>query len=61
MKLQNENVRELARHAGIPLWAVAHQLQISEATLFRWLRFPLSEEKDRRIKEAISSLEKEVG
>lgn len=57
---ENERIRKAARTAGIPLWRVAAAIGVSEPTLIRWLRFPLPEEKEARIMEAISSLEREV-
>lgn len=57
----NQNVRKAARVAGIPLWAVASKIQVSEPTLTRWLRFPLSAEKEQRIMSAIHELAREVG
>lgn len=50
----------MARVAGIPLWRVAAAIGISEPTLTRWLRFPLPAEKENRVIEAISRLEREV-
>ena len=57
---ENELVRRTARAAGVPLWQIASTLGISEATLQRWLRFPLPVEKEQKIMDAISSLEREV-
>lgn len=58
---ENQAVRVAAKSAGIPLWKVAAATGVSEPTLTRWLRFPLSEEKERRIMEAIANLSKEAG
>ena len=52
----NEPIRLKARGAGVPLWAVAQELQISEATMSRWLRVPLSAEREHDIKAAIERL-----
>lgn len=57
----NLNVRDAAQNAGIPLWRVAAEVGIAEATIIRWLRVPLSPEKEKRIMDAISKLMKEVG
>ena len=57
---ENMKIRRLARAAGIPMWRIAAELKVSEPTLTRWLRFPLTEEKERAIKEAIEKLEWEV-
>lgn len=57
---QNENVRKAARVAGIPLWAVAAKIQVSEPTLTRWLRVQLPHDKEERILSAIAELAQEV-
>lgn len=54
---ENEHIRKAARVAGVPLWRVAAAVGVSEPTLIRWLRFPLPEEKEARIMEAITALE----
>lgn len=57
----NENVRKAARVGNIPLWMVAHAIEVSEPTLHRWLRFPLPAEKENAIMSAIERLSREVG
>lgn len=61
MKRENEHIRRAARIAGIPLWKVAAVLSISEPTLTRWLRFPLSKEKEDLVNEALLKLINEEG
>ena len=58
--MENMGIRRAARVAGIPLWRIAATIGISEPTLTRWLRFPLSADKERLISGAISKLEKEA-
>lgn len=58
-KQGNEQVRRAARAAGMPLWMLAEGLGVSEATLSRWLRKPLSEEVKERALAFISDYEKE--
>lgn len=58
---ENQTVRRAARAAGIPLWRVARAIGVSEPTLTRWLRVPLSEDKERRVMAAIAALEQEAG
>ncbi len=58
--MQNNGVRKAARVAGIPLWKIAEHIGISEPTLTRWLRKPLTPEKEEVIIEAIQKLEQEV-
>lgn len=57
---ENKHIRKAARVAGVPLWKVAAAIGISEPTLTRWMRFPLSAEKEQRICEAIAALEQEA-
>ena len=57
---ENQGVRNAARSAGVPLWKVAAAISISEPTLIRWLRFPLPEDKERRIMAAIAGLAREA-
>ena len=52
----NETVRRAARIAGVPLWKIALQVGISEATLTRWMRVPLSDEREQRLLTAIFAL-----
>lgn len=56
----NQVVRKAARVAGIPLWMIAAEVGVSEPTLLRWLRFPLSPEREQQIMTAIDLLEKEA-
>lgn len=58
---ENQVVRRAARAAGVPLWRVAKAIGVSEPTLTRWLRVPLSEDKEQRVMAAIAALEQEVG
>lgn len=58
--MENAKVRRAARAAGIPLWKIARSIGVSEPTLTRWLRTPLSEEKEKKILDAIKELESEV-
>ena len=57
MKRENEDVRKAARVADVPLYAVARELGISEPTLYRWLRFPLSADREKDVLGAIERLE----
>lgn len=60
MTQENKTVRRAARSAGVPLWRVAAAVGVSEPTLTRWLRVPLTEDKEKRIMAAIYNLAKEV-
>lgn len=52
----NETVRRAARVKGIPLYAIATEMGISEPTIHRWLRTPLSTEKEREMLSAIERI-----
>lgn len=58
--MENNKVRVAARVAGIPLWKIAQRIGISEPTLSRWLRIPLSSEREAVIMAAITAMKKEV-
>lgn len=58
--MQNENIRNAAKIAGVHLWQIAAKLDISEPTLTRWLRFPLPTEKEYKVLNAIAELRKEA-
>lgn len=56
----NQDIRQEARAANIPLWKIAHALGISEPTITRKLRFELPDEEKIKIFEVIKSLKREV-
>ena len=58
--MENEAIRKAARIAGVPLWRVADEVGISEPTISRWLRRPLSPEREAMLLAAISRLSEEV-
>lgn len=60
MMKENQNIRKAARVAGVPLWKIADAIGVSEPTLMRWMRFPLPEDKETRIMNAIATIEREV-
>lgn len=61
MQTANLEIRKAARAAGIPLWALAREHGVSEATMTRLLRLELSEEKKVALLATIQRLaEREV-
>ena len=58
--MENNKIRVAARVAGVPFWKIAQKIGISEPTLTRWLRMPLSVERETMIMAAIGELAKEV-
>lgn len=55
----NQSIREQARKMGVKHWQIAEHLGISEPTIMRWLRVPLSSEKEQMIMDAIREIAKE--
>ena len=55
----NQTIREVAKRKGVKHWQIAVYLGISEPTIMRWLRTPLSPEREKAIMEAIEALAKE--
>ena len=55
----NQTVRAMAKKAGIKHWQIAEYLGISEPTIVRWLRVPLSPEREKMVIEAIQKIAKE--
>lgn len=47
--MENLSLRQRAKSAGIPLWKIASCIGISEPTITRWLRVPLSCSKEKLI------------
>lgn len=56
---ENSKVRNTARVANVPQWKIAEYLGISEPTITRWLRTPLSADKEKAVMEAIEAIAKE--
>ncbi len=59
--MENKETRLAARGSGVPLWKIALRLKISEPTLTRWLRVPLSDERRERVMAAIRELSEKGG
>lgn len=52
----NQNVRNTAKTAGVKLWEIAVHLGVGEATIMRWMRVPLSDDRQNAIMQAITEL-----
>lgn len=55
---RNADLKKLK--GGVPNWAIAEKLGISEMTLYRWFRQELTPERKLQILEAINSIKKEI-
>ena len=58
MAKANTIVREELKTRGVRHWELAHELDISEQTLVRWLRFELDEDKQLDMLEKIEAIAK---
>ena len=54
--MANLEIRSAISNAGLRHWQVADAVGISEATLCVWLRRPLSNEREKRVTDAINQL-----
>lgn len=57
--IANKSIRELIERRGVKHWQVALKLGVSEQTLVRWLRVPLTPEKEDSIRVAVDDIAKE--
>ena len=57
--MENNDIRLYAKGAGVPLWRIAKKLGVSEATVTRMLRKPLSENEKGDLIGMIDQLSKE--
>lgn len=56
MEQANQDIRNAARAAKVPLWAIADKLEIGEISLIRKLRHELSDEDKQAIFKIIAEL-----
>lgn len=61
MDRQNEELNQYAKDKGVTKWAAASEMGISEATLIRWFRFPLPEDKKAAFIRAVDRIAAEKG
>lgn len=53
---ENEDIKNAMKEAGLYTWQLAERLGVSEMTIYRWLRTPLSDEKRQELLTAISQV-----
>ena len=56
----NDRIRSRARAAGVKHWQIALRLGVSEQTFMRWMRVPLSQDREHQILEVIDALSEEA-
>lgn len=52
----NQEIRDKLRIRNIPQWRLAVEIGVSENTVCRWLRMPLSADKEARLLSALDQL-----
>ena len=57
--MANEEIRRLAKESRVMFWEIAAAVGISEATLTRWMRVPLHQEREKMVIAAIEKCRKE--
>lgn len=55
--MENIQLRSVLKMKGIPFWKIAKIIGISEPTMTRWMREPLSKEHYEKIMDAINQIE----
>lgn len=58
MRSVNQDIKNAIKKASIYQYEVADKMGIAETTLVRWLRYQLTEDKRKQIKNAIDELKK---
>jgi len=59
--MENIEIREAAKGAGLPLWRIAYAMGITDFTLSRKLRKPFSQAEKERVLQIIASLRDKAG
>lgn len=57
MAQANEAIRKRIDDAGLTQWQVAEEVGINHVTMSVWLRTPLTEKQEARVKRALDALE----
>lgn len=55
----NQKLRDAAKAVGVKQWEIAVHIGISEPTLVRWMRMPMSSDREKTILAAIAELSQE--
>ena len=53
---ENQDLKSKVKENGLFMWQIADELGVSEPTLVRWMRYPLSIEKRNAFNDAIKHL-----
>lgn len=56
----NKNMKAFFKENGVCQWQVAAAVNMGESTFTRMMRYPLSAEMERRVREAVEQIKKEA-
>ena len=56
--MSNQDIRLRLAGRGLTLWQLAEQVGVSEPTMTRWMRTPLTGDRREKIIQAIEAMEK---
>lgn len=59
--MRNSDIRDLAKQHSVKFWEIAELLNVSEATITRWLRKDLTENKKAKFIAAIEAISERKG
>ena len=54
--MNNQELRKLAAEKDVKLWQIADEIEIADTTFSKWMRKELSEDKKKRVYEAIHAI-----
>lgn len=57
----NKEIREALHDHGMPLWRLADAMDVSEATIIRWLRHELPDDRKKKMLLMINSYKEADG
>lgn len=55
---QNQKIRTQIKNSRLMMWEVAQKIGIADSTFSKWLRTTLSDDKCKRVEDAIKELTK---
>ena len=58
-KVNNADIRDELKNANVYLWQIAAKIGVAESTFIRWMRFELSDEQKRQVRDAIKEVMEE--
>lgn len=57
--MRNQKLREHMKEKGVFYWELAERLGVAESTLYRWMRYPIEENRVIHMAEIVDTIAKE--